>query len=250
MIKANLLVFEMKRMINKFKGKGQGWHEPADQTGKAPEHVAAANRAATTDVLRSPMIIKDFNYFMRKFNLIPKTDRRVKAKGRIQREYSVEGNQKTSLVINEDTEVTRWHEVGHLVAEDIAKQEFRKGGEMVLLTSLRTFQITDEEYKIISTMMGREELDVMPQLEEDVKKIKNSIPPYDKIPESEKGRIVKQYKEHINMIEKKINHLKKSTEVFANFFAIYQINRESSISLLPRLYNQWGNIIDTYMRDA
>lgn len=34
--------------------KGKGWHELADHTGKAPEHVAAATRTSMKDTLRTP----------------------------------------------------------------------------------------------------------------------------------------------------------------------------------------------------
>lgn len=223
--------------------------EPPDQTGKAPYHRDAMLKVQAGIALNKQMVKKDFDYFMRKFNLTPKTDRRIKAKGRIQREYG-EGTVKRGIIINIDTDQTKWHEVGHLIAEDIAKQEFKKEGEMVLLNSLRTFQITDEEFKILSKLVGREEIELISQMEEDVKKIKNSIPPYNKIPESEKTRIIQQYKEQIGAIEKTMNYLRKSNEVFANFFAVYQTNRGSAISLLPRLYNQWGGIIDNYMRNA
>ncbi len=47
-------------------GKAQGWHEPADHTGKAPLHKIVATRDRFDDVLREPMRQSDKTEMFRK----------------------------------------------------------------------------------------------------------------------------------------------------------------------------------------
>lgn len=217
------------------------WHEPEkNQQGKAKRHSEVAQKSVLSTTLRTPMIVKDFDYFMNKFNLTPKSDVRVKSRGRL--------TSKGQIIINVGEERVKWHELGHLIARDIITQEFSRKGEMVLSNSFRTLQITDEELRTLKTLLKDDDLyKQIDDLNQDLYKIENNISPYDKIPKSEMSRIRKDYKDGISTLKKTLEYNKKPNEIFADYFASYHILPIETVSSLPRLSGIWLELIDNYM---
>lgn len=214
---------------------------------KAPVHRASVMKVTST-TLSNPIIPKkDFDYFIKKFGVTVRTDRRMKIRGKVKRTNVP----KTQIIINTDNDYVKWHEIGHLVAEDIVTQEFKTDGEMILSNLLRTLQIRDDELKMIKELSGDNNIyDDIDKFFSDMHKIKNNLPPYDKIPQSEVPRILKDYENNLKILKNNIEYSKKPTEIFADFFSIYQLQPNVVKSKLPRLYALYGNIIDNYMEKA
>jgi len=243
---------------------GKGWHETADHTGKAPEHVIAATKADLKNILRQPQVKKDVEYFMKKFNLIPKQDRRRKITGQVVRGVVVREHGNRTLILNIRSDKVDWHEIGHIIAEEITKKEMGilSMGSLIssietarraspFYESLVTFKATDEEINtLLKFIDDRGFITEIKHIKDDIDKIKNRIPPYDKIPETELPRLLKDSRSQLKQFNDYIIDRSRAQEVFANYFTMLQLNRANAISLLPRLYGAWGDTIDSFMRDV
>lgn len=249
----------------------KGWHEPQKTIltekgieNKAPMHREVQVNKGMANTLREPIIrAKDFDYFMRKFGLTPRSDKRIKSRGKVIRK----GGER-HVVINAGVDVVGWHEVGHLVTEEITKKEigslaagslskeeyaerYAEGKKSIFYESLMAFKITDSELAVLLKFIEKRDImDEMRRLKVDFVKLKESAPPFNKIPEQERPRALKHYKKMLKQFQDYITIVKKPKEVFANFFAMYNLDRKATASKLPRLVEEWGHAIDRYMVEA